>query len=1079
MENDKIHINLNEEIKEETTFNKLKNLQILLKKESALKGLYSETGKNTQNDIETLSKEIFQKKTEVLNVLKNGPYSNNIKNFVLVKDNKDYLKTLYLYIPKMLTYLWENPKIIAKLLLNSNNSDIQTYLAPLICNNFYENILSSNFIEEPLIYVIYILLEDEINKLKDVNDCEKFLNNTPCGYLLDELFYKKEVKEFFKIIFKDIIEILELSSGDNQLSFDPLRIEKFLIDRRNSLKKNMKKQSSKKFNFIVDSQRQRTEEENKFHEIFFTNYLKDLNLESLKDLKNKYISENNKIMEDYIDFQLKGKTNPDVYSNKEFFRLMNNNSLYSYEILISYEKSFIKAINFIDSLLNTLVENLDLFPSSIKFICQIISSLLDKKFKNITIFEKNIFISQFLLNKLLLPMLVSPANGAYINNYIISNTTLQNLHIISQIISQFLSFKLFDSEEKGVYSPFNFYFLKNMTKVMEIYDSISKVKLPKLISKLINEEISLDSFEYNYFEENKNEILFHRSIFLSMNDIQILINNINKNGELIYNNDNIEFKLIMNKLIDNKDNVKFIKSLCENNNAKIKRAIKFRGKKEEIIEQNIKYMLFNDIIYNEKYKKLLSFQHVAPYFKLEEKKIIASKDNKENKEVIENTIIKTKNVISTLLYNYRSLIESDFQDGKTNNTIEIFKKLKLFMKSAGFVVDERIPSDWYIELLFEYLKKLPPEYKEKDFDKLYKELKNDIEKSIKQYNFEELSVIISKKKFGKKIKSYYNDIKEILQDINLNISINKIIETEEINVKIFFKYNDEKKELSIYKEDRGEKQLDFLDSFIFAGNNQKPKLCKTILSFTKHFPDLNKYTTNKLDSMDIFEIQRRLNVPHQLNIFFDIIKEHLKNNLKKEEKEIDIIFNKVYDYVMSKIYQKIYPLEPDPMDLSLTKKTQIFSWIEPKNLIKDNYNYNFELVLPDITKYFNLIDIEKSPRKKILNMNNIFEAINSLLQFSQNSTVIGVDNQMPLLNYIFIKAKPKRMLTNYEFMELYIGEKIQKNEGNYMAQLKSIMDFTFGLTPNQLFNITQKEFEENCLSTSMEEETKQEEKRFY
>ena len=326
MENDKIIINLNEEIKEETTFNKLKNLQILLKKESALKGLYSETGKNTQNDIETLSKEIFQKKTEVLNVLKNGPYSNNIKNFVLVKDNKDYLKTLYLYIPKMLTYLWENPKIIAKLLLNSNNSDIQAYLAPLICNNFYENILSSNFIEEPLIYVIYILLDDEINKLKDVNDCGKFLNNTPCGYLLDELFYKKEVKEFFKIIFKDIIEILELSSGDNQLSFDPLRIEKFLIDRRNSLKKNMKKQNSKKFNFIVDSQRQRTEEENKYHEIFFTYYLKDLTLESLKDLKNKYISENNKIMEDYIDFQLKGKTNPDVYSNKEFFRLMNNNS---------------------------------------------------------------------------------------------------------------------------------------------------------------------------------------------------------------------------------------------------------------------------------------------------------------------------------------------------------------------------------------------------------------------------------------------------------------------------------------------------------------------------------------------------------------------------------------------------------------------------------------------------------------------------------------------------------------------------------------------------------------------------------
>ena len=1073
MENDKINSNIIDETKQETTFNKLKNLQILLKKESALKGLYSETGKNTQNDIELLCREIFQKKIEVLNVLKNN-INSNVINYHLVKDNKDYLKTLFLYIPKFLTYLWENPKIIAKLLLNSNKSDIQSYLASLVCNNFYENILSSNFMEEPLIYVIYILLEDEISKLKNVNDYKNFLNNTPCGYLLDELFDKKEVKEFFKIIFKDIIEILELSSGDIELSFDPFRIEKHLIERRNSLKKNMKKQASNKSinNIIVDSQRQRTEEENKYHELFFTNYLKDLTLELLKELKNKYISENNKIMEDYIDFQLKDKTNIDNYSNKEFFKLMNYNSLYTYEILISYEKSFIKTINFIDSLINTIVENLDLFPSSIKFICQIISSLLEKKFKNISVFEKNIFISQFLLNKLLLPMLVSPANGAFINNYIISNITLQNLHIISQIICQFFSFKLFDSKDNGVYSPFNFYFLSNMKKVMDIYDSISKVKLPSFISKLINEEINKDSFEYNYFKENKNEILFHRSIFISMNHIKILIDTIHKNSKLIYNENNIEFQIIMNKLVDNKDNVKFIKSLCEENNKKIIKIFKIKGKKEEKKEQNFKYMLFNDIIYNEKYKKLLSFQHVDPYFKLEEKKIQTTKDNKENKEVIENIIIKTKNVISTLLYNYRSLIESDFQDGKTNNTIEIFKKLKLFMKSTGFVVDEKIPSEWYIELLFEYLKKLPPEYKEKDFDKLYKELKEDIEKSIKQYNFEELSIIIDKKKFGKKMKSYFSNIKNILQDIKLNISINKIIETEEINVKIYFKYNDEKKELNIYQEDKGDKQLDFLDSFIFAGNNQKAKLCKTITSFTNNFPDLNKYTANKLDSLDIFEIQRKLNVPHQLNIFFNIIKDIFKNNLNKEEKELNIIFEKVYDYVMSKIYQKIYPQEQDPMDLSLTKKTQIYSWIEPKNLMKDNYNYNFELVLPDITKYFNLIDIEKSPRKKILNMINIFESINSLLQFSQNNKVIGVDNQMPLLNYIFIKAKPKGMYTNYEFMELYMGEKIKKNEGNYMAQLKSIMDFTFGLSPNNLFNITQKEFEENCLQSSVEEETK-------
>ena len=1058
-----------EDIKPETTFNKLKNLQMLLKKESALKGLYSETGKNTQKDIETLCKDIFKKKVEVLNVLKNDPYSNNIVNYFLVEDNKDYLKTLYLYIPRLLTYLWENPSLVASLLINSNKNDIKHYLAPLICNNFYENILSSNYIEDQLIYVIYLLLENEIDSLNDINDYKKFLNNTSCGYLLDELFDKKDIKAFFKIIFKDIIEILELSSGDSELYFDPFRIEQNILTRKNSLKKNVKRQSSKKNSFIIDSQKERSEEEKKNHEIFFSNYLIDLSLKKLNELKDKYNSENNTKMGDFIDLQLKGQTNEDVYSNKEFFKMMNNNSLYTYEILITYERSFMKIINFINSFISTILENIDLLPYSIRCICKIISSLLDKKFKNITSIEKNMFISQFFLNKLLLPMLVNPANGALINNYIISNNTLHNLHTISHLISQLLSFRLFNSNEKGMYSPFNYFFIENTKKIIDIFESMSKVKLPSFIDKLINSEISKNDFEFNYFKENKNEILFHRTIFLSANHIKVILNNITQLKDSIFTDkNNKEIKLIISKLVDNNDNVKFLTRLCDENDLKVKKIIKAdksRGiKKEEKKEQNIKYFLLSDLLYNEKYQNLLSLDNVHTYFKLKEKKINLT-DDKDNKEIIENNIIKTKNVISTLLYNYRGLVETDFQESQMNNTLEIFKKLRLFMKSTDFVVDDRIPSEWYIELLFEYLKKLPHEYKENDYDKLYKELKNDIEKSIKQYNFEELSIIIDKKKFGKKIKAYYNNIKDILQDINLNISINRIIENDEINVKLYFKYNDEKKELNIYQEDMGDKQLDFLDSFIFVDANQKAKLCKTILLFTKNFPDLNKYIIDKSNAKNIFDVQRELNVPYHLNTFFNIVKKHLKNTLKKSEKELNIIFDKVYDYVMSKIYHKIYPQEIDVMDLSLTKKTQIYSWIEPNHLMKKNYNYNFELVLPDITKYFNLIDIEKSPRKKILNMNNIFESINSLLQFSQNQTLIGVDNQMPLLNYIFIKAKPKGMFTNYEFMELYIGEKIKKNEGNYLAQLKSIIDFTFNLTPQNLFNITDKEFEENCRSS--------------
>ncbi len=400
------------------------------------------------------------------------------------------------------------------------------------------------------------------------------------------------------------------------------------------------------------------------------------------------------------------------------------------------------------------------------------------------------------------------------------------------------------------------------------------------------------------------------------------------------------------------------------------------------------------------------------------------------------------------------MTETDFQEKEMENTLGIFKKLRILMKSTDSLVDDKIPSDWNIELLFEYLKKLPNEYKENDFRKIYEELKKDIEKSMKQYNFEELSMVIDKKLFGNKIKDYFIKAEAIIRETNLNVEVNDIIEKDEINVKLFFKYNNEKKELNIYQEDMGDKQLDFLDSFIFVDANQKAKLCKTIESFIRYFPDLNIYIDGK-ENKSVFDIEKELEMPHHLSTFFDIINSHLK------KKGLEQIFDKVYDYVMSKLYKKIFPLKTNDMDEILDSKVQSLSWIEPNNLMKDINNYNYDLVLPDITRYFNHINIEKSPKKKIENMQNIFASIGKLLSFSQKQ-VVGVDDQMPLLNYIFIRAKPKGMYTNLAFMELYMGDKIKKIEGNNLAQLKSIRDFIYNLSASNLVDVSKKDFEENC-----------------
>ena len=180
-----------------------------------------------------------------------------------------------------------------------------------------------------------------------------------------------------------------------------------------------------------------------------------------------------------------------------------------------------------------LNNNIYLIPYSVKCICKIILILLKKKFPNINIIEQNTFISKFFFCKLFLPIFKNPGFEALINNFIISGTTIYNLNIISFIIEKFISGTLIKSEEEnGDYIPFNMYFLEKMPDALEFFDNITKVKLPPFIEKLINGNLPND-FEFNYFTENPDEVVFHRSICCSMDDF-IYFSQIWKNVKINY-----------------------------------------------------------------------------------------------------------------------------------------------------------------------------------------------------------------------------------------------------------------------------------------------------------------------------------------------------------------------------------------------------------------------------------------------------------------------------------------------------------------------------------------------------------------
>ena len=92
---------------------------------------------------------------------------------------------------------------------HSHIKDVKSYLAPFFVNNFYENILSSEYVEDNLIYVISLLLIKEINNLEKIENCETFLEETICGYVLEELKNKEDVMIYFKGVILNLIIIFE------------------------------------------------------------------------------------------------------------------------------------------------------------------------------------------------------------------------------------------------------------------------------------------------------------------------------------------------------------------------------------------------------------------------------------------------------------------------------------------------------------------------------------------------------------------------------------------------------------------------------------------------------------------------------------------------------------------------------------------------------------------------------------------------------------------------------------------------------------------------------------------------------
>jgi len=262
------------------------------------------------------------------------------KKYQLINRNEDqckFFKELNTYIPKLLFFLWSKPQIVSEVLYNSEIGPVREHLAPLIVNNFYENIISSNYIEDNLIYVIALLLKKEIDSLENTEDSEKFLEETSCGCILEQLRNKNDIKYFFKNIITNVVEKMEVEYSGSDINLNVKQIQEKYQQTKDELEKLYKKTGKKKkmldndfYRKIIISNVFSFEEEednengsftipkdNIDPNLFNSKYIPDLTKSELENQKKTF--EKNVQMSDYCDLNIKRCQKVDEYANQKLF----------------------------------------------------------------------------------------------------------------------------------------------------------------------------------------------------------------------------------------------------------------------------------------------------------------------------------------------------------------------------------------------------------------------------------------------------------------------------------------------------------------------------------------------------------------------------------------------------------------------------------------------------------------------------------------------------------------------------------------------------------------------------------------
>ena len=157
------------EIDPNSSFRKLRKLQMTLKEEVALTDIFFENRDELIKKIKTNCFEYFKERIAIQEIYDNSSYENKEKNkkikYEVIENAALQFPQCGDFIGKFLFYFRNSNELTLKLIEKCPKESYEI-LANFICNYFYVNIFSSTFLNENLLTLIYLLLEKEVDNIK-------------------------------------------------------------------------------------------------------------------------------------------------------------------------------------------------------------------------------------------------------------------------------------------------------------------------------------------------------------------------------------------------------------------------------------------------------------------------------------------------------------------------------------------------------------------------------------------------------------------------------------------------------------------------------------------------------------------------------------------------------------------------------------------------------------------------------------------------------------------------------------------------------------------------------------------------